>query len=76
MREDYNILVRYDLRLQDLYKLGFVMPTFKAEGIIENDTTLRLYKSIQSDGKEFSENDIFHFRKFSPKPDSTNNFIK
>ena len=25
VREDYNILVRYDLRLQDLYKLDFVI---------------------------------------------------
>ena len=25
VREDYNILVRYDLRLQDLYKLNFVI---------------------------------------------------
>jgi hypothetical protein len=44
---------------------------------IENDTTLRLFKSINSMQKqEFEYNDIYHFRQFSLKPDSTNNFIQ
>lgn len=50
--------------------------SFKSIGIIDNDTTFRIIKDIKSDGKEFECNDVYHFRQFSPKPDSTNNFIK
>jgi len=56
--------------------VGGGLPTFKCMGIIEDDTTFRLTKTINSDGKKFSENELYHFRQFSPKPDSTNNFIK
>ena len=45
--------------------VGGGLPVFKNNYIIENDTTL-----INSWGE------IYHFRQFSPKPDSTNNFIK
>ena len=56
--------------------VGGGLPTFKAIGTIENDTTFRITKSINnSDGREFERDDIYHFRQFSPKPDSTNIFI-
>ncbi|MCC6185882.1 MAG: hypothetical protein IT256_01885 [Chitinophagaceae bacterium] len=48
-------------------------------GKVLNDTTFELtyqkqsYKGEKSSG---SINQIYHFRAFSPKPDSTNNFIK
>ena len=45
---------------------GGGLPVYKWNAIIENDTTFRRNDS----------NDIWHFRKFSPKPDRTNNFIK
>ena len=47
------------------------------EGIILNDTTFHITKSYRSNGTNYSpEDEIYYFRKFSPKPDSTNNFIK
>ena len=56
--------------------VGGGRPSFKIIGVIENDTTFRITKSINSDGKEFEKNELYHFRQFSPKPDSTNVFIK
>jgi len=51
--------------------------TYIREGTILNDTTFRITVSYRSDGKEKHEkNETYHFRQFSPKPDSTNNFIK
>jgi len=56
--------------------VGGGLPSFECIGAIENDTTFRITKSVNSDGKEFEKNDIYHFRQFYPKPDSTNTFIK
>ena len=56
--------------------VGGGLPAYKSIGIIENDTTFRITKDINSDGREFEVNEVHHFRQFSPKPDSTNNFIK
>ena len=56
--------------------VGGGRPSFKSIGIIKNDTTFHITKSINSDGSEFESNDVYHFRQFSPKPDSTNTFIK
>ena len=51
--------------------------TYIREGIILNDTTFHITVSYRSDGsKRDKNNEIYHFRQFSPKPDSTNNFIK
>jgi hypothetical protein len=47
------------------------------EGIILNDTTFHITKSYRSNGSELKDADeVYHFRKFSPKPDSTNVFVK
>jgi len=47
------------------------------EGVIINDTTFHITKSYRSNGSELKERDeMYHFRKFSPKPDSTNVFVK
>jgi hypothetical protein len=49
---------------------------YRQSGIILNDSTYKLTKIIRVDGTEESEiNRVFHFKQFSPKPDSTNNFI-
>ena len=41
-----------------------------------NDSTLLLTNEINLDGSESKlKNDTFHFKQFSPKPDSTNSFI-
>jgi hypothetical protein len=47
------------------------------EGFILNDTTLQITRMYRVDGSdEHILNYTYHFRQFSPKPDSTNNFIK
>ena len=51
-------------------------PTYIREGEILNDTTFHITESYRSDGSERSEkNEMYHFRQFYPKPDSTNKFI-
>ena len=47
------------------------------EGIILNDTTFQI-TSITWTGTEtvYKKNDIYHFHAFTPKPDSTNQFIQ
>jgi len=49
----------------------------KNSGYIENDTTFRITEQYFSHNETtYYTNDVWHFKKFSPKPDSTNNFIK
>ena len=46
-------------------------------GKILNDTTFHITESYRPNGKERSiKDEIYHFRQFSPKPDSTNIYIK
>ena len=45
------------------------------EGVILNDTTFKITK-FSSGGKVKERDEIYHFREFSPKPDSTNVYIK
>ncbi|MBN2175462.1 MAG: hypothetical protein JW731_15135 [Bacteroidales bacterium] len=45
-------------------------------GYIPNDTTFIITKSMRSDGTEVREkNEVYHFKKFGPKPDSICKFI-
>jgi hypothetical protein len=47
------------------------------EGLILNDSTFVITKSYKANGSEVTDrNETYKFRKFSPKPDSTNVFIK
>lgn len=47
------------------------------EGKILNDTTFQITTFYRPDGSKRREKDeIYHFKPFSPKPDSTNNFVK
>jgi hypothetical protein len=51
--------------------------TYIREGVILNDTTFRITSIYFPDKDEiFKANETYHFRQYSPKPDSTNNFIK
>ncbi len=51
-------------------------PVLRFSGRILNDTTFIITKCENPHSGEFSqENDLYHFRHFSPKPDSTNMFI-
>ncbi|GAB1415277.1 hypothetical protein MASR2M117_06830 [Paludibacter sp.] len=52
---------------------------FTLIGGIANDSIIHVIKDISSTGKGGKPktiNQIYHYRKFSPKPDSTNVFIK
>lgn len=48
---------------------------FVEEGVILNDTTFKITK-FSSGGKVKEKDEIYHFREFSPKPDSTNVYIR
>lgn len=52
-------------------------PVYRRKGIILNDSTFIIKSYSKPDGKEYHSLDItYHFKQFSPKPDSTNDFIK
>ena len=58
-------------------------PPLKAyvrEGEILNDTTFIITKSYRMQGGKKTElksqNEVYHFKHFSPKPDSTNSFVQ
>jgi hypothetical protein len=58
-------------------------PTEFFKGEIKNDTTIHFHTRIAADPlvvnakkKTFSIDETYNFRQFSPKPDSTNKFIK
>jgi hypothetical protein len=56
---------------------GHSLPIIKRKGYIENDTTFRIAETYYSDIEKTEYREfIWHFREFSPKPDSTNVFIK
>ena len=47
------------------------------EGVILNDTTFKIIKSYRCDGSGLRErHELYRFRAFYPKPDSTNNFVR
>ncbi len=55
---------------------GGPLPAYIRSGVIINDTTFIINKSIRPQtGEEKELDQTYHFRQFSPKPDSTNNFI-
>jgi hypothetical protein len=53
---------------------------YMSEGKILNDSTFHITKRYRLKNEVKTEirtrNDIYHFKQFSPKPDSTNNFIR
>lgn len=61
----------------ETWEAGRDIITFSHYGEILNDTTFLITKQVNNDsGKSYSEKLTYRFRQFSPKPDSTNNFIK
>jgi hypothetical protein len=61
----------------ETWEAGRDIITFSNYGKIFNDTTFLITKQVNNDsGKSYSENLTYRFKQFSPKPDSTNNFIK
>jgi hypothetical protein len=55
-------------------------PVYTNEGTILNDTTFTLttlYRLVNGQQKYVTAiNEIYYFKKYSPKPDSTNNFVR
>jgi hypothetical protein len=50
---------------------------YRDTGLIENDTTYRITRQRRVNGDNDRVVDkVYHFKPFSPKPDSTNTFIK
>jgi len=65
------------IKLEKWYCSDGFCKVYVQEGIILNDTTFHITKSYRSNGSEKSARDeLYHFKQFSPKPDSINNFIK
>lgn len=61
----------------ETWEAGRDIITFSNYGEILNDTTFLITKQVNNDsGKSYSEYLTYRFRQFSPKPDSTNNFIR
>ena len=54
----------------------FSRPTVKRYAKIVNDTTFCMCSKRPQKGENVKLWDDFHFKQFSPKPDSTNRFIK
>lgn len=62
------------IELEGWYYLGGThLVTHTYVGKILNDTTIEITKE---NGNDFKHPDVYHFKQFCPKPDSTNNFIK
>ena len=59
---------------------GGINPAYLSSGTIINDSTFQItqrYRNQNGQKTEVSaEYEIYHFKAFSPKPDSTNSFIK
>ncbi len=62
---------------------GGAYPTQILKGEILNDSTIHFHTKLEAEPlvanrkkKTFKIDETYHFRQFSPKPDSTNKFIK
>lgn len=73
----YQIL-KGEIKIEKWYpSSGGPFPTFITSGEILNDSTFVLNRINLPNGKNASNiKETYHYRKFNPKPDSTNNFIK
>ncbi len=56
------------------------LKSYIRSGIILNDTSFKITEYYRMQGEQKtnieSRNELYHFKAFSPKPDSTNNFVK
>jgi len=61
----------------ETWEAGRDIITFSNFGTILNDSTFVITREVNNDaGESTSLNLTYHFQEFSPKPDSTNSFIK
>ncbi|MGI6479007.1 MAG: hypothetical protein ACOX0M_06150 [Salinivirgaceae bacterium] len=70
-------IIDNEIRYEKWYpSSGGGMPAYLSIGEIQNDTTFVITKAIRPKTDEtLVLNEVFHFRAFAPKPDSTNNVI-
>jgi len=55
---------------------GGPLPVFRNSGVILNDTTFHILESERVNGANKGNVDlVYHFKQFSPKPDSANPYI-
>ena len=69
-----------DIKLEEWQSsTGGSMPAYVSAGEILNDTTFNLtemYRMKNGQKTEFASiNEVYHFKQYSPKPDSTNSYI-
>ena len=66
-----------DIKFSRWYPSEKPYSAFVSEGMILNDTTFHITKSYRSTGTQEprARDEMYFFRKFSPKHDSTNRFI-
>ena len=63
--------------LIEKWEIEFMNSVFLRSGQIKNDTTFVIYNMESRDGDyRYEMSDTFRFRRFSPKPDSINEFVK
>lgn len=67
-----------NIKFERLYP-GEIKTAYIREGTILNDTTFHITESYRMKDNKKTEvrvkDEIYHFKQFSPKPDSTNSFI-
>ena len=64
------------IRYERWYQGDGGLPVGRSEGNITNDPPFVINKiTMLNTGNETAENIVFHFRHYTPKPDSTNQFI-
>ena len=63
--------------LYDYISAGARLSLWLSSGVIQNDSTFKII-ALKRHGRSEITNveNIYHFKQFSPKPDSTNNFIE
>ena len=65
-----------DIQFERWYCGSGFCPAYIRSGTILNDTTFHITRSTRSNGTEVSDEDeIYRFKEFSLKPDSTNAFV-
>lgn len=66
------------IKIENWYpSTGGPMPVVIRNGVVLDDKTFRFTESTDQKGGDRNTLDqTYHFRQFSPKPDSTNNFVK
>lgn len=73
------VVINQSIKFERWYpSSGGPLRAYVSEGTILNDSTFHITKSYRNQkgkvSEERSKDEIYHFKKFSPKPDSTNKY--